>query len=383
MSHVKGSDRLKVDLSKALDGLSLKSSLNDNLRVIAEALEIRYEDITRISVGIYDEQTKTLKAFLSNKGANEPLAHIEANISALSEVTSLLDSSNNRVIRHLEDHPESFTAKELLNQGYKSSYLAPIFEENQFIGVVALSSLKKDRFDKAYIRVQLDVVIKLIAILVIGEIYALKGLKGTAKTLKEVATLRDNETGEHLERMSRYSRLIALELADQFNFDDEFIEELFQCAPLHDIGKIGIPDRVLLKPGKLTDDEFDEMKDHTSVGKEIIAKALKNLHMEDKSFSRLLINIVYSHHENWDGTGYPLGSKAKEIPIEARIVRVADVYDALTCARPYKTAWSPEETFQYLEENSGSLFDPDCVNAAIKLKNKFISIAEQFRESTL
>ncbi|MCP3686150.1 MAG: HD domain-containing protein [bacterium] len=375
--------RSKFDLSQALDGLSLKSSLNENLKVISEALEIRYADITRISVGIFDEKTNTLKAFLSNKGSKEPLAHLEANVSSLTEISHLTDQPNSRLVRHLEDHPESYTAKELIKQGYKSSYLAPIFEQDQFLGVVALSSNKKERFDRPHIRLQLDVVIKLIAILVVGEIYAIKGLKGTAQTLKDVATLRDNETGEHLERMSRYSRLIALSLATKFDFDDEFIEELFQCAPLHDIGKIGIPDRVLLKPGKLSDEEFDEMKEHTRIGKDIIAKALSNLHMEDKSFSKLLVNVVFSHHENWDGSGYPLGQRAEEIPIEARIVRVADVYDALTSARPYKTPWSPEETIEYLQAHSGTLFDPACVIAASRLKGKFIKIAERFRESSL
>lgn len=374
---------LRFDLGKTIGELSIKSSLNDNLKVICDAIQQRYPDISRISVGIFDEKTETLKAFLSTKGTDEPLAHLEAPMGSLEDLSGLMDGNSERRIRHLEDEPSSFTATELLKKGYKSSYIAPIFEREEFIGVIALSSTRKNRFDYRHLRVQIDVIIKLISILVVSEIYAIKGLKGTAKTLKEVAALRDNETGEHLERMSRYSRLIALDLADHFGFDDEHIEEIFQCAPLHDIGKIAIPDRVLLKPDRLTAGEFDEMKEHTTVGRDIIIKALKNLHMDEKSFSQILINIVYGHHENWDGSGYPLGQKGEEIPPESRIIRVADVYDALTCKRPYKKAWSHQDTLDYLTENSGVLFDPECVKSAQRLSSKFLKVAAQFQESDL
>lgn len=378
-----GNDALRFDLGKTIGDLSIKSSLNENLTVICDAIKQRYPDISRISVGIFDEKTETLKAFLSTKGAEEPLAHLEAPMAALEDLKGLMDGNHERRVRHLEEESNSYTAAELLKKGFKSSYIAPIFEREEFIGVIALSSTRTNRFDYRHLRVQIDVIIKLISILVVSEIYAIKGLKGTAKTLKEVAALRDNETGEHLERMSRYSRLIALDLAEHFGFDDEYIEEIFQCAPLHDIGKIAIPDRVLLKPDRLTISEFDEMKEHTTVGRDIIIKALKNLHMDEKSFSQILINIVYGHHENWDGSGYPQGIKGEEIPPESRIIRVADVYDALTCKRPYKEAWTHQNTLDYLAENSGVLFDPECVRAAHRLGDKFLKVAAQFQESDL
>lgn len=383
MNKTINQERFTFDIGEALDSLNLQNSLNKNLGVVSSVLKRCYPDITRVTVSIFDNKTNTLKSFLSNKGVNDPLVHLEADIDSLEEISALRDTSKRNIIRYTKDHPSSYTAVELLKHGYQSSYIVPIFDEKRFFGVVSLSSTQRQSFDELHTRIQLDVVIKLIAVLVVSEAYTIWGLKGTAQTLKEVAILRDNETGEHLERMSRFSRLIARTLATKYGLDDEFIEELFQCAPLHDLGKIGIPDSILLKPGKLSNAEFEMMKEHPKIGKDIITKVVSNLHINEKNFCKLLVNIVFSHHENWDGSGYPIGSKETEIPIEARIVRVADVYDALTSERPYKEAWPSAKAIRYLKCNIGTIFDPDCVEAACKLEQKFIQISQEFTESRL
>ncbi|WP_293266281.1 HD domain-containing phosphohydrolase [Neptunomonas sp.] len=248
------------------------------------------------------------------------------------------------------------------------------------MGIISFSSSKKNRFIHYRTQAQIDVAAKLVTLLIFSELYAIQGLQGTAKTLKDVAALQDNETGEHLERMSRYSRHIARYLAISHYLDDEFIEDLFLCAPLHDIGKIAIPDKILLKPGRLTNAEFSEMKKHTTYGKNIIEKALANLQIEGKSFSQILYNIVFYHHENWDGSGYPGQLAGKNIPLEARIIRVADVYDALTSERPYKKAWSRSEALEYLQAESGALFDPQCVEAAVACADLFKTIKTEFSD---
>lgn len=381
MAVIEHAQRRAESFTQAFEKLSFRESLNSNLISILEIVQSRYSDIGRISVAMYDSATDNLKSYLSSEGLDEPLAHLEAPLSIFEDLAALRDNPSARIIRDLTVEEESYTAQALRNKGFTSSYVIPIFDRDRFIGITSFSSSSARRFNHYRTRLQIDVAAKLVALLVLSELYAIQGLQGTAKTLKDVAALRDNETGAHLDRMSRYCRFIARYMAQVKRLDDEYIEDLFQCAPLHDIGKIAIPDNILLKPGRLTDGEFKVMQEHTAYGKDIIEKALNNLQMMDKSFSQVLINIVFSHHENWDGSGYPQGLRGEEIALEARIVRVADVYDALISERPYKKAWSQQDVFAYLNEQSGRLFDPDCVVAAIACADQFVETARQFAEA--
>ena len=174
----------------------------------------------------------------------------------------------------------------------------------------------------------------------------------TLLRLARAGEYRDEDTGNHVIRMAKYSRLIA----EQLGFNKEDAEIIEMAAPMHDIGKIGIRDEILLKPGKLTPDEFEIMKTHTLIGHEILKDS-------PSQFLQMGSVIALSHHEKFDGTGYPHGKKGDEIPIEARIVAVADVYDALVSERPYKHAWSMETAIEYMERQKGKHFDPDVLNA--------------------
>jgi len=187
--------------------------------------------------------------------------------------------------------------------------------------------------------------------------------------LAKAGEFRDSETGNHILRMAKYSRLIA----EEIGLNQEHCELIEFAAPMHDIGKIGIPDHILLKPGKLTAEEFEIMKKHPMIGFQILQ------HSPSK-FLSLGAEIALGHHEKFDGSGYPLGAKAGEIPLEARIVAVADVYDALTSSRPYKKAWSTEDALQYLTSNKGSHFDPDCVDAFIVQFRKISLIQHQLQD---
>jgi two-component system response regulator RpfG len=170
--------------------------------------------------------------------------------------------------------------------------------------------------------------------------------------LARAGEYRDEETGNHVIRMAKYSRIIAEELG--FTRDEAEVIEM--AAPMHDIGKIGIRDDILLKPGKLTADEFEIMKTHTLIGHDILKDS-------PSKYLQMGGIIALNHHEKFDGTGYPHGRKATQIPIEARIVAVADVYDALVSDRPYKNAWSMHAALEYMESLSGMHFDPDCLEA--------------------
>jgi putative two-component system response regulator len=184
-------------------------------------------------------------------------------------------------------------------------------------------------------------------------------------TLAKVAELRDNETGAHLFRLREYAQILAEELAHDSPYaaqiDEAFLSDLYRSSPLHDIGKVGISDEILLKPGRLTPDEFETMKRHTVAGANILSEAVVQL--QGGGFLAMAAAIARFHHERWDGKGYLAGLVGEEIPLPARIVAVADVYDALTSVRPYKEAWSPERAAQTIKEGSGTQFDPVVVAA--------------------
>ena len=164
------------------------------------------------------------------------------------------------------------------------------------------------------------------------------------------------------------------------HLDDKSIELLFKSAPLHDIGKVGIPDRILLKPGKLTFDEFEIMKNHAAIGKEVIDAAEKNLGMEIE-FLRFAKEIAYNHHEKWDGSGYPRGLSGDAIPVSARLMALADVYDALISRRVYKEGMSHVKAMSIIMEGRGKHFDPDVVDAAFQLEEELQDIARRYMDS--
>ncbi|MHB1237120.1 MAG: response regulator [Gallionella sp.] len=188
--------------------------------------------------------------------------------------------------------------------------------------------------------------------------------------LAKAGEYRDEETGNHILRMAKYSRLIA----EQLGLDQDNCDLIELAAPMHDIGKIGIPDHILQKPGKLDPEELAIMRTHPLIG-------FKILQDSPSKYLMLGATIALSHHEKYDGSGYPHGTKGIDIPLEARIVAVADVYDALTSNRPYKKAWSNGDSLAYLTANSGKHFDPACVDAFIAQYSEVLIIQRQLQDS--
>jgi putative two-component system response regulator len=207
----------------------------------------------------------------------------------------------------------------------------------------------------------------------------------TIQALASLAETRDNETGCHIRRTQNYVRALAEELVTHVRFstylDDATIDLLYKSAPLHDIGKVGIPDSILLKPGKLTDDEFDVMKKHARYGGEALARAESALvDSESSSFLKMAREIADAHHEKWDGSGYPEGLLGDDIPVAARLMALADVYDALISKRVYKPAFPHEKAVSIIEEGRGSHFDPDIVDAFLRIQDAFHRIALDFSD---
>ena len=187
--------------------------------------------------------------------------------------------------------------------------------------------------------------------------------------LGRAAEYKDNETGMHVQRMSRYSYVLAVAAG----IDEMAAHELLLAAQMHDLGKIAIPDNILLKPGRLDEGEFKQMKAHAQIGADILSNPRSQL-------VALARSIAITHHEKWDGSGYPNGLKGYDIPLEGRIAAIADVFDALTSERPYKKAWTVEEAVELLKEQSGKHFDPELVELFIQELPKIIDIKMKFAE---
>lgn len=200
--------------------------------------------------------------------------------------------------------------------------------------------------------------------------------------LAKLAESRDTDTGAHLERVQYYCRSLAQQMATlekyQTVISPEFVRLMFQTSPLHDIGKVGIPDAVLLKPGRLDPHEFDIMKSHTTIAAQTLDAALSKF--PGVSFLKMARDIAESHHEKFDGSGYPQGLKGEEIPLCGRILALADVYDALTSKRVYKPAFTHDAAKGIILESSGKHFDPDVVDCFLAREDQFISIRKRFAE---
>jgi putative two-component system response regulator len=188
--------------------------------------------------------------------------------------------------------------------------------------------------------------------------------------LGRAAEYKDNETGLHVIRMSHFSRLIALEAG----MGEAWSDTLLNAAPMHDVGKIGIPDAILQKPGKLDPEEWAVMQRHTEIGAEIIGE-------DGSDLLHMAREVALNHHEKWDGSGYPRGLKGDAIPVSARIVALADVFDALTSERPYKKAWPIDQATDLIREQSDQHFDPELVEAFFRCLPTMLEVRNQWQES--
>ena len=372
-----------TDHLDSLAALNQALPLQEKLVAAHRSVQEQFPFIVRIAIAIHDPKTNTLSTYLHSSGDGNPLDHYQVNMENAPSLQAILEKGLPRVINHqltFDDGSHEHTRR-IGRAGYAASYTLPMFNEGTFVGFIFFNADHADVFTESVLR-QVDLYGHLISLMVINELSLIKTLAAAINTTGRIAHVRDPETGSHIDRMSRYSLLIARELADKYQLDDSYIEHVFMFSPLHDIGKIGIPDRILLKPGKLDADEQVLMRTHAEMGEGIINELINNFGLENFDYKDMLRNIAACHHEAVNGGGYPRGMKGDDIPLEARIVAVADVFDALTSKRPYKEAWSNEQAIATLHDLAGETLDRDCVDALISQMSEVEHIQQQFSEDT-
>jgi HD-GYP domain-containing protein (c-di-GMP phosphodiesterase class II) len=272
-------------------------------------------------------------------------------------------------------------SQRIASADYKASYTVPVFDETEFLGFVFFNADQSRVFSTRVTR-QLDLFVRIISLMVENALRSVDVLLGGLQLLREISRFRDDETSSHLSRMSYYSELIARGVAAEIGRDDEWVECVRLFAPLHDIGKITTPDAILFKRGKLTDAEWEVMKEHAGKGAAILVALIESLSLEQVPYIESLLHIARHHHERWDGKGYPDGLAGERIPPEARIVKVADAFDALTSTRCYKEAWPVEKAEAYLREGAGTQFDPRCVEILLGHGDEVAGIMGRFADES-
>ncbi|HYA46524.1 MAG TPA: HD domain-containing phosphohydrolase [Burkholderiales bacterium] len=358
-------------------------ALNHRLGSVHDQVREYFPFVVRIAVALYDPKTDDIKTFLHSPSEGSPLTHYSTKLAGAGWLDELRRSRRSRVIDALEssvlgDQPHSLR---IGAAGYKASYTVPVFDESSFLGFVFFNTDESHVFTERITR-QLDLFVRIISLMIESALRSVNILVGGLHLLREISRFRDDETSSHLSRMSYYSELIARRIAANIGRDDDWVEHLRLFAPLHDIGKIATPDTILFKPDKLTEVESGVMRQHAAKGAAILIALIQSLSLEQVPHIDSLLNIARHHHERWDGKGYPDGLSGEHIPPEARIVKVADVFDALTSRRCYKPAWPPEKAAAFLRERAGIEFDARCVEALLSRNDEIVGIMQRFAEES-
>ena len=364
-----------------LNKLNERLSMSEKIDFLHRVLRQQCAFVDRIGIAVYDPACDTLQTFAHSSDGANPLGHYQCKLRDARSLYHISLDGKPRIINDISVFKSSRHehARRLSEHGYRASYTVPMYQNAQFVGFVFFNSRQAGVFDEKSLP-YLDMIARLVSLIVSLELKQVMVLHGAVRTATCFSGHKDPETGAHLERMARFSRLIANGVARHYQLDDDFIEAVFWFAPMHDVGKIAIPDKILRKPGKLTPEEFALMKTHATKGREMIESMLRNFGLEDFGRHDLVCNIAECHHENFDGSGYPHGLAGDAIPVEARIIAVADVFDALTSRRSYKDAWSNEAAFGALHGMAGWKLDPRCVDALLANKASILDIQSTFRD---
>ena len=383
MSHTDNWQEFAASAARQAGNLHA-ASVHERVRVIHQSIHERHPAIDRIAVALYDPELRRIKTFVASGDLRQPLIGYECQLDAVPSLQSLAETGQPRVLNDISSIPlgDSPHSHWLRDEGFLSSLTVPIRRNDQLLGFLFFDSRQRDAFTDAVVA-DLIPASHLIGLIATQELAAVQMLVGGLRLASQFAHVRDLETGAHLDRMARYARLIAREIGPSHGKDDDYGETVFLYSALHDIGKVGVPDRVLLKPGKLDDAEREEMRQHVVVGLQMAERLISDFGLGSLPNIDMLRNIILSHHERMDGSGYPNGLHGDAIPLEARIVATADVFDALACKRSYKPAWTLDDAFAEIQRMAATQLYAPTVQALFDCRAEVEAIYKRFQESPL
>jgi len=358
------------------------ASVSDKLRGLHQRIRERHPAIERIAVALYDPETQRIKTFATSTDRGRTLEGYECPLAEVPSLVAIADSGAARVTNDLSAEPLADTphSRWLRDEAYLSSLTLPIQRNGHLLGFLFFDARVRGAFPEPVVS-SLHLFGHLLGMIIAQELASVQMLVGGLRLASQFAHLRDLETGAHLDRMARYARLIAREIAPAHGLADDYAEGIFLFAPLHDVGKVGVPDRILLKPGSLDAAERAIMQQHVTLGLEMADRLINDFGLANLASVDMLRNIVIAHHERMDGSGYPYGLKGDEIALEARIVATADVFDALACARSYKPAWTLDDAFAEITRMAGDKLYRPAVEALLEHRAEATQIHDRFQNS--
>lgn len=373
---------------RALFGLSERINQKTNLR---EAVQVVFEEISPILpldwVGVVLSTPNRGAFVLEGEFGGTSGLSLEAE-EAMTAMTAagVVDSGQPLTIENLEEfcrqNPGDGMNCTMVRKGFRSVVYLPLGGTGDLGAVLVFGSLDEAAYDSRHLELLANIAGQLghsIEKTLVVDDLIVSAISGLAK----LAESRDPETGDHLARMALYSAAVA----DQLRVDGSFqgrvtpalVREIFRFAPMHDIGKVGIEDSVLLKKGRLTDEERLQMQRHPVIGAEVLRQCEEQMNKRNRSVFHVGIEIAESHHERFDGQGYPHGIAGEEIPLSARVVAACDVFDALTSKRPYKRAWTVDEAFNEIQNDAAKHFDPVVVEALVAARPALMKIYDRYK----
>ena len=370
------------DTSNKLNILSKKLKLSEQMEDIFQILRDISSNISRIGIALYSPETDTLYTYDKVEEGHDAseINFYQLKLSESSSLSFLSQDCLPRIVDSIADtYADNYHSNSIKQAGFKSSFTLPMYFDGHFHGFIFINGNEEGVFS-GVLQPQILLVSHLISQLIHIHVREGSTFRAAVETILNMGHVRDPETQGHLTRMSLYCELIAKSLAKKNQLPAYFSQQMKMYAPLHDIGKYRIPDNVLFSTKRFTDQERQEMNKHPEYGIGIIEEMQKHFGFEESDDIHILKNIILYHHEWVDGKGYPYQITGSNIPLEAKIVAVADVFDALMSVRLYKKAWSLHEVLTYLEENTGSMFDSECVESLKENIDSIIEIHQKYHD---
>ncbi len=370
----------RMDQNDDLSRSRLSATLNHQLSDIHYQVRISIPNVDRLSFALYNAETDELKTYADSSAHGSELNQYSVSLSDLPTLKSCAQTGETRVVNNIADsfNPNTQHTKWLLERGFHSSVAVPVYSHHHFIGILFINSHKEDFFTDVIVSALAEFIDTLI-ISIISEYELVHALLDSTKD-RNLSAPRHWSAGTcHRERMWRFSQIIAKHVAALYQLSDEEIENITLFSRYHDIGKISVPYTTLTSSGSLTPSQRRQIDEHIEQGVEIIEQIIKQLNSPNHHCVNLLRDIVAYHHEFLDGSGYPYGLKGDQIPVCARIVTVANVFDALTSHHPHKQARSIPYALLDLEKMvfDGKL-DKHCVNALREYQDELEAIIRDY-----